>query len=240
MAGWFETVTVAPGVTRIVEPHVHPFFRANLYRIEGRDFDIQLDFGTGVRSMAEVSPSGGKPVVAIATHAHVDHIGCFHEYADRAGHPAEADIFATMSDEGTLCSWFIAHPQAMERAPSPDFDLQSFAIPPAPLARLLDEGDVVDAGDRRFRILHLPGHSPGSIALLDEANGEFFAGDAIYQGGLVDDIPGADIGVYIETMRRLAELDVRIVHAGHGPSIDRETMRAIALDYVAGKQTGGA
>lgn len=240
MTDWFQLSPVAPGVTRIVELHVHRFFRANLYRIEGRDFDIQLDFGTGVASMAAVSPPGGKPVLAIATHAHVDHIGCFHEYADRAGHAAEADIFATMRDDGTLCSWFVGHAEAMDRLPCPDFDLAAFAIPPAPLGRLLTEGDIVDTGDRTFRVLHLPGHSPGSIALLDEANGEFFAGDAIYQGGLVDDIPGADVAVYLETMRRLADLDVRVVHAGHGPSIDRATMREIALGYIADKQQAGA
>jgi glyoxylase-like metal-dependent hydrolase (beta-lactamase superfamily II) len=98
----------------------------------------------------------------------------------------------------------------------------------------------VDTGDRRFSVLHLPGHSPGSIALLDEANGEFFAGDAIYQGGLVDDIPGADVAVYMETMRRLSGLDVGIVHAGHGPSIGGATMRAIALGYIADRQRRGA
>lgn len=51
MVGWFEARPISPGVTLIIEPFVHPIFRANLYRIEGRDFDIQLDFGMGIRSL---------------------------------------------------------------------------------------------------------------------------------------------------------------------------------------------
>ena len=86
---------------------MHGFFRANLYRIEGRDFDIQLDFGVGVRSLTEVSPAIGHPVLAIASHAHVDHVGSFHEYGRRAGHRIEAHTFAEMDDAGTLASAFV-------------------------------------------------------------------------------------------------------------------------------------
>ena len=42
------------------------------------------------------------------------------------------------------------------------------------LQRVLDEGDVIDAGDRAFEVLHLPGHSPDSIGLWDAASGVLF------------------------------------------------------------------
>ena len=66
------------------------------------------------------------------------------------------------------------------------------SIQPAPLTMLLGEGDLVDLGDRRFRVLHLPGHSPDSIGLLDERDGLFFSGDAIYDDTLIDDLPDSD------------------------------------------------
>lgn len=232
---WFELRPLSPGVTLIVEPNVHSFFRANLYRIVGRDFDIQLDFGTGVASLSAALGQGEKPVLAVATHAHVDHVGSFHEFPRRAGHAAEADVFATMNDEGTVASWFIAQDGALARPPSHGHSMADFVLAPAPLTEFLGEGDTIDTGDRVFRILHLPGHSPGSIALLDESNGELFAGDAIYQGGLVDDIPGADIGDYVSTMRRLAELDVAVVHGGHGDSFGKIRMHEIARSYIAAK-----
>lgn len=235
MSDWFTIEQIAPGVLRITEPHVHEFFRANLYWIEGRDLDIMLDFGMGLSSLRSVLPRRGRPVLAVATHAHVDHVGSFHEFEDRAGHPLEADIFVEMDDAGTFASWFAGMPDALSQLPSPGFDPRTCALKPAPLTRLLVEGDVIDTGDRRFSVLHLPGHSPGSIALLDEVNGEFFAGDAIYDGGLVDDIAGADIRTYVETMRRIAELEVRIVHGGHGESFDQARMREIARAYIDAK-----
>lgn len=232
---WFETTVLAPGITRFIEPHVHGFFRANLYRIEGRDFDIQLDFGVGVRSLPEVSPATGRPVLAIASHAHVDHVGSFHEYGRRAGHPIEAHTFAEMDDAGTLASVFVGIELPVTALPAPDWTILNYKLMPAPLTEFLDEGDVVDLGNRTFTVLHLPGHSPGSIALLDEHNGDFFSADAIYDEGLVDDIPGADVEAYLRTMHRLASLDVGAVYAGHGEVMDREQMQRVARDYIASK-----
>ena len=176
---WFETTILAPGITLFTEPHVHEFFRANLYRIQGRDFDIQLDFGVGVRSLGEVSPATGHPVLAIASHAHVDHVGSFHEYGRRAGHPIEAHTFAEMDDAATLAPAFVNIENAVTELPAPDWTMSQYRLRPAPLTEFLDEGDGVDLGNRNFTVLHLPGHSPGSIALLDERSGDFFSADAI-------------------------------------------------------------
>lgn len=232
---WFEVTPVGPGITRIREPFVHSFFRANLYRIEGRDFDIQLDFGVGLRALTEVSPASGKPVLAIASHAHVDHVGSFHLYPQRAGHALEVRTFAEMDDLGTLASAFTSIADATTALPFDGWHMDDYVLTPAPLTQLLGEGEVVDLGARRFTVLHLPGHSPGSIGLLDEANGDFFSADAIYDEGLVDDIPGADVETYLRTMQRLAELDVARVYAGHGEMMDRKQMRQVALDYIASR-----
>jgi glyoxylase-like metal-dependent hydrolase (beta-lactamase superfamily II) len=232
---WFETTVLAPGITRFTEPYVHEFFRANLYRIEWRDFDIQLDFGVGVRSLTEVSPATGRPVLAIASHAHVDHVGSFHEYARRAGHRIEAHTFAEMDDAGTLASAFVGIGSPVTALPSPDWTMAAYRLTPAPLTEFLDEGNVVDLGNRKFAVLHLPGHSPGSIALLDEHNGDFFSADAIYDEGLVDDIQGADIETYLRTMQRLASLDVSTVYAGHGAVMDCAQMQHVARGYIASK-----
>ena len=82
-------------------------------------------------------------------------------------------------------------------------------------------------------MLHLPGHSPGCIGLLDRQSGIFFSGDAIYRGTLVDDLPHSDKAVYRETMARIAALDVKIAHGGHNEALSADEMRAIALTYLA-------
>jgi glyoxylase-like metal-dependent hydrolase (beta-lactamase superfamily II) len=138
-----------------------------------------------------------------------------------------------MDDAFTAASWFAGLPDAVTRQPPGGWFPELYRLTPAPLTETLDEGDVVDLGDRRLRVLHLPGHSPGCIGLLDEANGEFFAADAIYDAELYDELPHSNVGDYLDTMRRLLTLDVGVVHGGHGPSFGRQRMREIARDYIA-------
>jgi glyoxylase-like metal-dependent hydrolase (beta-lactamase superfamily II) len=91
---------------------------------------------------------------------------------------------------------------------------------------------VVDLGDRAFEVMHLPGHSPGSIGLWEPRTGIFFSGDAIYDGWLLDMLPDSSIRDYIATMKRLRSLAVTIVHGGHEPSFGRERMVAIIDQYL--------
>ena len=91
---------------------------------------------------------------------------------------------------------------------------------------------MVDLGDRQFRVLHLPGHSPDSIALFDEADGLFFSGDAIYDDMLIDGLPDSDRAAYRRTMQRLLDLPIRIGHGGHGPDFSGPRMIEIATDYL--------
>jgi glyoxylase-like metal-dependent hydrolase (beta-lactamase superfamily II) len=109
-------------------------------------------------------------------------------------------------------------------------------ITPAPATTILDVGDTVDCGDRAFEVLHLPGHSPGSIGLWEAASGTLFSGDAVYDGPLLDELETSDVDQYVETMRQLRELPVRVVHGGHEPSFGRERLIEICDAYLAARQ----
>src|SRR5580658_2458745 len=123
-------------------------------------------------------------------------------------------------------------PCLLSALPRADFNLSQFRCPPAPATRLVQEGDVIDLGDRVFEVLHLPGHSPGSIGLWEAATQTLFSGDAVYDGPLLDEIPGSDIAAYCRTMERLAGLPVRVVHGGHDPSFDGARLRQLARAYL--------
>jgi glyoxylase-like metal-dependent hydrolase (beta-lactamase superfamily II) len=212
---------------------VHPFFRANLFHVTGRDADLIIDFGMGLRSLRRfLRLESGKPVLAVATHAHVDHVGSFHEFQHRLGHAAEEDGFATMADEYTLAGLFRDQSEPVTHAPFPAWSPGGYVIPSAPLTDLLIENSRIETGDTSYRTLHLPGHSPGSIGLLDEQNGVLFSGDAIYDGLLVDDLPGCDKIEYRKTMERLVTLEVGVVYGGHGNPMSRERMRSIGNGYL--------
>lgn len=233
--GWFSVVDLGDGLFRISEPHVHSFFRANIFLLRGTDADLLIDFGMGLRPLLPVVTglAGSVPLIAVATHSHADHIGGFHEFADRRAHISEAEACAAMPDSATFAHMFRGLDEPVSILPEPGWTKENYTITPAPLTAMLEQGDVIDLGDRRLEVLHLPGHSPGSIGLLDRENGLFFPGDAIYRGQLVDDLPHSDKAVYRDTMERIARLDVAIAHGGHGEALSPEEMREIALGYVA-------
>lgn len=230
---WYERRAYPGGIIRLREPFVHPIFQSNIWFAPGRDFDLLVDAGMGLAPLApELPTTDGKSLIAVATHVHVDHVGALHEFALRAGPAVEAAHFRSMDDFATFADEFRALDEPVSTPPFPGWDPKTYAIPPAPLSRLLAEGDVLDLGDRAFRVLHLPGHSPGCLGLIDDADGTFFSGDAIYDDELYDSLRGSDRAAYRATMQRLLTLDVSIVHGGHGESFGQARMREIAQDYL--------
>jgi glyoxylase-like metal-dependent hydrolase (beta-lactamase superfamily II) len=248
---WFALTDLGGGVTRVSEPHVHELLRANAFLVKGRDRDLVVDSGLGIESMRSRLERAGlvdKPIVAVATHAHMDHIGSMHEFSERWIHEAEAADMRDATDDGSLLSAdfdgeFVRMcaelgmelpPVLLTALPDAGYDPAGFRVRGAEPTRTLSEADVVDLGDRRFEILHLPGHSPGGIGLYDAEAGVLFSGDAIYDGVLLDEaLPGSDIPAYVLTMRRLIDLPVSLVHPGHENSFDRARMIELARQYLA-------
>jgi len=231
LSDWFRFEEAGPGITRVYEPQVHRWFRGNIFVVRGRDRHLVVHGGTGVTRLRPVLAALlDRPAVFIATHGHADHIGAAAEFAERLIHPAEAAALAG-DERASLRGAFRAHPEALASLPSPDFDLARFAPPACPATGFLEEGDRIDLGDRCFEVLHLPGHSPGSIGLLD-TDGVLISGDAVYEGILVDDLPHSDRHAYQSTMHRLADLPVARVHGGHNGAFGSERLRAIASDYL--------
>ena len=247
---WFDIQRIDDDITLITEPHVTPLIRCNIWHVRGSRRDMVVDSGLGIASLREAAKHlFDKPVTAVASHTHYDHTGGFHEFEERLVHPEEAgELAAPKGFAGLVAEQLgdglveairgagIEVPDCLVDAlPTAGYDPAAYRVAPAPASRLIEEGDTVDIGRRRFEVLHLPGHSPGSIGLWEEATGVLFSGDAVYDGPLLDTIPGADVARYIETMERLLELPVSVVHAGHDPSFGRERLRELAGDYLRSK-----
>ena len=244
---WFERKTIDDAITLLWEPHVVPLMRCNIWHLRGRDRNLIVDTGMGVGSLtAEMQDLLDKPVTAVATHGHGDHMGGHHEFADCCAHRLEAPLLETpvAAPLDTLAFFGAEGIAMMERAgyrmDAPHLvtalpagvALETFRQKPAKVTRLIDEGDGVTTGDRRFEVLHLPGHSPGSIGLWEAATGTLFSGDALYDGPLLDELPESDIGDYVRTIERLMALPVTVVHAGHDPSFGRERLRELCRQYL--------
>jgi glyoxylase-like metal-dependent hydrolase (beta-lactamase superfamily II) len=237
---WYGTRELDDDVVLIWEPHVHEFARCNMWWVKGRDRDLLIDSGTGLRPLRPQLPHRpGRDLIAVATHGHFDHIGALHEFTDRRAHAAEADLYESMPDSLTLAPLFRELEDPVDALPCESWTADAYRVAPAAVAARLAEGMRIDLGQRTLSVLHLPGHSPGSIGLFDERNGVLFSGDALYDGQLIDDFPTSDIEHYRATMERLDALSIRIGHGGHGPSFDDARKSALVRDYLAGKRIQG-
>ena len=146
----------------------------------GTEKALLVDSGYGSGDLRETVEALTKlPVMLVNTHADYDHIGANAQFDRAYMHPSE----------------FARYRQELSRFyQSIDSDL---AVSP------LWEGEVIDIGGRCFEIILTPGHSPGSIALLDRKNGILLGGDGILDDKIAMCDPWRDIEAYILSLEKL-------------------------------------
>jgi glyoxylase-like metal-dependent hydrolase (beta-lactamase superfamily II) len=165
----------------------------------------------GERLAQEITQRALKLESILITHAHFDHIGgCA---ALLARHPAP--IYLHAADQPL---WSVDGGASY-------FGLDIDPLPPANTS--LEDGQHVRCGALDFEVLHLPGHTPGHVGLLEAMQGWLFSGDVLFAGSIGrTDLPGGDYATLMNSIRmRLLTLpDSTIVYSGHGPetTIGRE------------------
>lgn len=154
----FISEEILPGVRLIRD-----YENNKMYLVTGSARALLIDAGMGTGDLRSyLQPFvGDLPLDVCITHGHPDHIAALGQFqAEHAVYMHHADL--------PMLRHFSDHlPYAI--------DLDSI--------RHIDEGATFDLGDRRLTVYHIPGHSPGCLALLDETNGILIAGDAIGSNG---------------------------------------------------------
>lgn len=229
---WYSVIKFSDDIRLISELHITEFYRCNIWHVRGRQSDALIDSGMGVVSLrAHVPLVTQKRLIAIASHTHFDHIGCHHEFENRCVHIAEADLLSVPTRENTLADPYVTDDIFTSLPPAPYLS-STYSVKAAPAARLLEDGDVVDLGNRQLEVIHTPGHSPGGIALWEAATATLFSGDIVYDGPLIEDTYHANAEDYYDSMKRLLEIPVRIVHGGHFGSYGRDRHRQIIREWL--------
>lgn len=232
---WYSVRRLDDDVTYICEPHIQEFYRCNIWHVRGRDRDMLVDSGMGVVSLREWVPLvTERELIAVASHTHFDHIGCHHEFECRAVHSAEADLLADPTRENTLADPYVTD-DIFDALPPEPYCSKCYSVKRAPATRLLEDGDMIDLGDRQFEVIHTPGHSPGGIALYEKASEILFSGDILYDGPLIEDTYHSNADDYHASMERLLRLKVRLVHGGHFPSFSGERYRELITGWLDAK-----
>lgn len=244
---WYRTRAINDHLSRVDEPHVHGFLQANIWHLQGSERDLVVDAGLGVASLRRHLPAlfANDPILVV-THAHLDHAGSAHEFEDRRMHPSELGRGAVKaslySEELVKMLGFESADEdgdvpplpelLVDALPDEDYRPQDYTVPDVVVTTPLEHGDTIDLGDRELRVLHLPGHTPGSLCLYEDATGVLFSGDVIYDDLLLDELVESDIDSYVTSMRALRELSPSIVYPGHGDPFGNERMHQIVDNYL--------
>ena len=225
---WFEIIALPNDVYALWEPgHME---KVNSFLIVGSDKDVLYDTGMGIGSIGQAVSElrlsldrGSVPLMVINSHNHLDHNGgnadfeqawiIKDEWAIRKLTEGVSGGFETYWSELT----------SHEGVEVPrDFNPATFAIRPFPYEgiRFLQDGDVVDLGNRQFKVLHTVSHSPDGLCLYDETNHLFFGGDTF--GG--DFFLSRNLELLEQDLARAALLEIDWHYVSHGAQLI-QTMR---------------
>lgn len=192
---------------------------------EGTREAIVIDGGDGVDDvLASLQRHGLRAVALVHTHAHIDHIGDVGRLRERTGarallHPADLPLYQSLPLQA---EWLgLAQPPAVVQ-----------------LDGALRDGDRVRAGAIDLRVLHTPGHTPGSVCFALGENGatRLFTGDTLFAGSIGRwDLGGTSMEEIVQSIRAklLPFGDATPVIPGHGPFTTIGTERT-TNPYVLG------
>lgn len=211
MNDWFTIVKIDES-TYIISEYLH-WEETHCYLLIGSERALLIDTGLGICNIHEqMRKLTDKPVTAVATHIHWDHIGGHRHFQDFYTHKAEL----TWLQGGFPLPVQAVKNMVADRCELPEnFDISEYEIFQGEPSRVLEDGDTIDLGGRMIRILHTPGHSPGHICFWEAERGYLFSGDLVYKGTLFANYPSTDPQSYLISLEKIAVLPAKRIFPGH-------------------------
>ncbi len=201
---WFQVYRVADGVFALVEPF--QFQETISYLILGTENALLFDTGIGLVPIRPVVEELTRlPVDVLNSHTHYDHVGGNAEFErilalDTPFTRANSHGFPHDELAGEVALSSLCH------GPPEGTDTAAFRTRPWKPTRIVADGDQLDLGGRTLELLHVPGHTPDAVALLDRAHGLLWTGDSYYDGWIWLYAPETDLDDYERSMARLSAL----------------------------------
>ncbi len=231
-----EYSRIAPSTWCISE-----FNLVNVFVAEGTDRTAVIDTGCGygnIRSVAE--RLSGKPISVLLTHKHPDHAGGIYHFKD-------CPIYMNKEDEGLLFNGMgadnsfrkmYAETRCPDRCPGKEKEVRAMIPDHEPDCSFdfisVDDGSIIDLGDRVLECIHTPGHSEESVCYIDRTNRILFSGDTVNKSIILMRQEGNStvlIGKYHRTLEKIwaHESEFDSLAIGHdGTMIDKD----IINDYL--------
>ncbi|MCM1235171.1 MAG: MBL fold metallo-hydrolase [Ruminococcus flavefaciens] len=182
--------------------HISDQINAYIYLLEGREKALVIDTGIGVYPLMPVTRGlTAKPLIVVHTHWHIDHAGADYEFDDVFIHEKDYEmLMRQLSGKATPLG---SHRDAIMTigegvfGKMPDCGeveqlLGNSERRQIPEVHLVKGGDCFELGGRCLEVIEVPGHTPGSIFLLERERGSLYTGDGCCSTyGVLFDLPGA-------------------------------------------------
>ena len=205
---WFQVYESAPGVYSIVEPFQIEETISHL--IVGTDRALLFDTGLGLLPIKPVVERITElPVTVLNSHTHYDHVGGNWEFDSVLAVDTEYTR-ANMAGFANSVIGIDFVPEAFCKGVPDGVDLAAFATKPWRASALVADGDVIELGDRVITVLHVPGHTPDSLALLDADNRLLFTGDTWYDASLWLFVRETNLDEYEDSIARLVAFESNV------------------------------
>ncbi len=211
MERWF-TIDQIDTETYIISEYRH-WEETHCYLLNGSERSLLIDTGLGIGNIQDpVIKLTDKPVAAVATHIHWDHIGGHQHFPDFYAH---ADELNWLNGEFPLTIEQIKG-MVVDRCDLPEgYDVNQYEFFQGEPTRVLTDKDSIDIGDRLVQVLHTPGHSPGHMCFWEKERGYLFTGDLVYKDTLFAYFPSTDPEAYLNSLERVSALPVKRVFPAH-------------------------
>lgn len=204
---WFEVYKIRPGVFAIYEPH--QWEEVISYLVLGSNRALLFDTGMGISNIRKlVEGLTSLPISVVNSHTHNDHVGDNWRFDDIYGMDTD---FTRANAKGSQkdAQAEIAPEEICGELPA-GFKPQEYATKPWHITHWLHDGDKIALGGRTLQVIATPGHTPDSIALLDQTNGLLFTGDTFYPGPIFLYRPETDLDAYVASVKKLAALTPKL------------------------------
>lgn len=228
MGNWF-TVEKIDNKTFSISEYKH-WEETHMYLLLGEGKALLIDTGLGVSNIKkEIDKLTNLPITVATTHVHWDHIGGHKYFNDIAVHKLEK-------------SWLLNFPLSLEDVKSSllkkqcdfpkDFNINNYKIFEGTSNIILNDNDIIDLGNRKIKIIHTPGHSPGHLCFYDIKNKYLFTGDLIYEGKLDAYYPTTNPIDFKNSIHKIRKLEIdKILPAHHKLNINLDIIEKIWLAF---------
>ena len=233
---WF-TIEKIDDNTAVISEYKH-WEETHCYVINGTERCLLIDTGLGVANILEqVKKLTDKPITAVSTHVHYDHIGGHRYFSDFYVHEAEIEWinggFPLTTEQ--VRNFLIEEPCDFPQ----DFNIDDYYLFEGVPSRVLHDDDTIELGGRSIRVLHTPGHSPGHICLYEQEKGYLYTGDLVYIGILFAYYPSTDPVAYMNSIKKLLSLPVkRILPAHHDLDVPLSIIKDMDIAFTELYQSG--